>query len=49
MAMLGDLVLLPQILASPLGLLFVPRPPKADAAETTSTKPPQLAQIDAAA
>jgi uncharacterized protein len=48
-AMLGDLVLLPQMLASPLGAWFVPRPPKTDAAETPSAKTPQLAQIDAAA
>ncbi|HUQ69846.1 MAG TPA: MMPL family transporter [Planctomycetaceae bacterium] len=45
-AMLGDIVLLPQILASPLGYLFVPRKPNVAA---PSAKPPQLAQIDAAA
>jgi predicted RND superfamily exporter protein len=48
-AMLCDLVLLPQMLASPLGLLFIPRPPKTNATNSDEAKPPHLAQIDAAA
>jgi uncharacterized protein len=54
-ALLGDIVLLPQILASPLGRLFMPRPPAAGSTVTgraSSPEPlrePHLVQIDAAA
>uniref|UniRef100_A0A7C2P317 Membrane transport protein MMPL domain-containing protein n=1 Tax=Schlesneria paludicola TaxID=360056 RepID=A0A7C2P317_9PLAN len=54
-AMLGDIVLLPQILASPLGRLFQPRTPTGGSTVAGRSgvqgaiPEPQLAQIDAAA